>query len=51
VGRRVATDDSVTAKVRGTSSYKVKLWVECGEQCELSDSARAITVVHNFMLR
>jgi len=32
VGKRVGTDGSVTAKVRGTSSYKVKLWVEGGEQ-------------------
>jgi len=32
VGRRVGTDGSVTAKVRGTSSYKVKLWVDGGSQ-------------------
>jgi len=30
VGKRVGTDGSVTAKVAGTSSYKVKLWVEGG---------------------
>lgn len=30
VGKRTATADSVNAKVRGSSSYKVKLWVEGG---------------------
>lgn len=32
VGKRTATDNSVTAKVRGTSSYKVKLWADDGRQ-------------------
>jgi uncharacterized Zn finger protein len=32
VGRRVATDGSVAAKVRGTSSYKVNLWLDGGER-------------------
>jgi uncharacterized Zn finger protein len=32
VGRRVGTDGSVTAKLRGASSYTVKLWVEGGAQ-------------------
>lgn len=32
VGKRTATAETVTAKVRGSSSYKVKLWVEDGTQ-------------------
>lgn len=32
VGKRAVTENSVTAKVRGSSSYKVKLWVDDGRQ-------------------
>ena len=32
MGKRVVTDGSVTAKVAGTSSDKVRLWVEGGAE-------------------
>jgi len=31
VGKRTATEDSVKAKVRGSSSYQVKLWLDEGQ--------------------